>query len=307
MLLELLRASSYIQIARNLSPASSAPLLDNTSAVTSSSQKDGVDLSQGFWASRLQQSSDGFLGYPTAGFGARGLSYTKPPYSLQASSSSPKANPSKTSSSKDLDLLQLNKKLFKVLGTMSAIASKLKAIKAPGLSSCFSLVNNMASAIEAGAKGDWQTCTQKLLGVGKSALSLLKSSGKKLTKVASRSLPGVSLVVSGWSAWDAQNKAAAAKKNGQTATAVLWEVKELCDSAIAALGLCQLITAPTIGMPAALEAGILTLSLVSELTADAIQSSSAEEKQSLSDTRDARPTGQRELKTKPNHYLSSKP
>lgn len=235
---------------------------------------DGFGYSQDYQVSALAASGHVFLGRPTSGFGARGLAFEQAPRTMVAAHSSQQAQSSTTLS----EQTALTRKFNEVMGKVMAIAEKLQAVKVPGLSHCITLVNSVAGALEAGIDGDWEKCANQLLRAGKAAMSIAKSSGKKLAKVAGRSLPGISVIIGAWGALDSKDKANSARRKGCPTAAALWEVKGLCDSATTAMGLLQIISAPTIALPAGIEAGILALSLVSELVADAADDSEKEER-----------------------------
>lgn len=203
----------------------------------------------------LSHSLGAFLGQPNPNFGTTGsaaaLTSAQQTRNLQAS-----------------DPTNSSRAFTSVTSKVLQIVEKLKLCKVPGLSDCMNLVNGLAGALTAGSKGDFTTCANELLKVGKSALAIAKASGKTLTKLGTKSIPGLSLVINGWGSYDASNKARKAYRSGNNVAALLWETKSLCDTALTAMSALQLITLPTAVLPAGLEAGILTLSLVSVLVAD---------------------------------------
>ena len=232
---------------------------------------DGFGHSQDYQVSALAVSGRSFLGQPSSGFGARGSMAERPTLAYAI----PKA---RLGEGKRINSQSsLTKKIREISAKVTSILDKLKALKIPGLANCVNLVTNLYSALEAGLQGDWEACAKGLIKAGKSALSIAKSSGKLVGKVAGRSIPVVSVIVGGWGMIDSKDKANKARKKGYDTAAVLWEIKGACDAACTAMGLLQILTAPTVAMPAGLEAGILTLSLVSELVADTADESEKEE------------------------------
>lgn len=271
MNLEALGLSALVSIPRGIT-SSSARSSGESVSLGVPGFNDGFGYSQDYQVSALAASGHVFLGRPTSGFGARGLAFEQAPRTMVAAHSSQQAQSAKLSEQN-----ALSRKFNEVMGKVMAIAEKLQAVKVPGLSHCITLVNSVAGALEAGIDGDWEKCANQLLKAGKAAMSIAKSSGKKLAKVAGRSLPGISVVLGAWGTLDSKDKANAARRKGCPIAAALWEVKGLCDSATAAMGLLQIVSAPTIALPAGIEAGILALSLVSELVADAADDSEKEE------------------------------
>ena len=175
----------------------------------------------------------------------------------------------------------ISRKFAEVAAKVASIADKLKALKIPGLAHAINLVNGVAGALEAGMNGNFEDCANQLLKAGKAALSIAKSSGKMLGKVTGRALPGVSVIIGGWGMYKSEENAEKARRKGNDGAAALWEVKGLCDAAATAMGILQILTAPTVALPAGLEAGILALSLVSEMVADAADSADGEDRSAV--------------------------
>ena len=250
---------------------------------------DGFGHSQDFQVSALAASGHVFLGRPTSGFGARGTAFEQAPRVMAAGYSTQAA------SGEAAEGNALSRKCTEVLGKVMSIAEKLKAVKVRGLSNCITLVNSVAGALEAGIDGDWGKCANLLMKAGKAALSIAKTSGKTIAKVAGRSLPIVSIIVGGWGMIDSKDKANAARRKGCPTAAALWEVKGLCDSAVTAMGVIQMLSAATVALPAGIEAGILALSLVSELVADAADDSEKEEREKAEPPSESNPIDLRDI------------